>query len=400
MGDFGNQFMTATEGGTHALVLSGGAAYAAYEVGVIKALLLGDSPATGYTPMRPSILTGTSAGAFNAAVLLSGGSDLSSAVGMLEEVWTMRMGRTSDECADTVLRFRLSPLNFLPACLTPNPLRPFLEAAADAAFFARDWFSRGVAFLGSSEDVNQRLFELVDVGTLVSGQPLNRLILSVLSLEEIRRSSVQLRIAATNWRTGAVRLFDNTQMTPEIGHLAVQAAISVPGLLHAVPIEGEPYCDAAIVMNTPLKPAIDAGADTIHVTYLDPQVQSIPFSSMPNTSGEIYRALLIGFAFALDRDIDIAQRINLGTSLIEKGAFSASPSPDELKGFFLVAQHVQETKAAYRQITIHRYQPQQDLGGIFRWFNFDRSFIADLIERGFTDAVQHDCKKNGCVLPN
>jgi predicted acylesterase/phospholipase RssA len=312
----------------------------------------------------------------------------------------MRMGRTSDECADTVLRFRLSPLNFLPACLTPNPLRPFLEAAADSAFFARDWFSRGAAFLRSSEDVNQRIFELVDVGTLVSGQPLNRLILSVVSLEEIRQSSVQLRIAATNWRTGAVRLFDNTQMTPEIGHLAVQAAISVPGLLHAVQIEGEPYCDAAIVMNTPLKPAIDAGADTIHVTYLDPQIQSIPLSSMPNTSGEIYRALVIGFAFALDRDIDIAQRINLGTSLIEKGVFTAAPSADELKGFFLAAQHVQEAKAVYRQITIHRYQPQRDLGGIFRWFNFERSFIADLIERGFTDAVEHDCKKNGCVLPN
>jgi predicted acylesterase/phospholipase RssA len=392
--------MITTEGGTHALVLSGGAAYAAYEVGVMKALLLGDSPATGYTPMRPSILSGTSAGAFNAAVLLSGGNDLASAVSQLEEVWTMLMGRTSDECADSVLRFRFSPLNFLPACLTPNPLRPFLEAASDSAFFARDWFSRGVAFLRSSEDVNQRLFELVDVGTLVSGQPLNQLLLSVVRLEEIRQSSIQLRIAASNWRTGAIRLFDNAQMTPEIGHLAIQAAISVPGLLHAVEVEGDPYCDAAIVMNTPLKPAIDAGAETIHVIYLDPQVQAIPLSSMPNTSGEIYRALVIGFAFSLNRDIEIARRINLGTSLIEKGSVGSTPSADDLKGFFLVAQHVKETQAPYRQVTIHRYQPQKDLGGIFRWFNFERSFIADLIERGFTDAVEHDCKKNGCVLPN
>ena len=88
--------MIAPKGGQHALVLSGGAAYAAYEVGVMKALLLGDSPATGYTPMRLSILSGTSAGAFNAAVLLSGGNDLASAVSQLEDVWTMLMGRTSD----------------------------------------------------------------------------------------------------------------------------------------------------------------------------------------------------------------------------------------------------------------------------------------------------------------
>jgi predicted acylesterase/phospholipase RssA len=392
--------MIAPKGGQHALVLSGGAAYAAYEVGVMKALLLGDSPATGYTPMRLSILSGTSAGAFNAAVLLSGGNDLASAVSQLEDVWTMLMGRTSDECADSVLRFRLSPLNFLPACLTPNPLRPFLEAASDSAFFARDWFNRGVAFLRSSEDLQQRMFELVDVGTLVSGQPLNQLIFSAVRLDEIRQSSVQLRIAATNWRTGVVRLFDNAQMTSEIGHLAVQAAISVPGLLHAVEVEGEPYCDAAIVMNTPLKPAIDAGAEVIHVVYLDPEVQVIPLSATPNTSGEIYRALVIGFAFALNRDIDIARRINLGTSLLEKGAIGSAPSADAIKGSFLAAPHVPQSPAPYRQITIHRYQPQKDLGGIFRWFNFERTFITDMIERGFTDAVEHDCTKSKCVLPN
>jgi predicted acylesterase/phospholipase RssA len=36
--------------GKQALILSGGAVYAAYEVGVMKALFQGESPATDYQP--------------------------------------------------------------------------------------------------------------------------------------------------------------------------------------------------------------------------------------------------------------------------------------------------------------------------------------------------------------
>ena len=39
-----------------AMVLTGGSAYAAYEVGVLKALLRGESSATGYEPLNPGYL--------------------------------------------------------------------------------------------------------------------------------------------------------------------------------------------------------------------------------------------------------------------------------------------------------------------------------------------------------
>jgi hypothetical protein len=133
---------------------------------------------------------------------------------------------------------------------------------------------------------------------------------------------------------------------------------------------------------------------------LDPQVSDIPLSNLVNTPGEVYRALVIGFAFALARDIEIARRINFGTSLMEKGSFGSTLSAIDAKGLFLIAQHVREKQAPYRQLTIHRYQPRTALSGIFGWFNFERKFITDLIEHGFTDAVEHDCERNGCVLPN
>src|SRR5688572_32990000 len=66
------------------LVLTGGGARAAYQVGVVKAVrdILGN-PTTNPFP----ILTGTSAGAINAATLAVFAHDFSRAVGNMLEVW-------------------------------------------------------------------------------------------------------------------------------------------------------------------------------------------------------------------------------------------------------------------------------------------------------------------------
>ena len=60
-------------GEKHAIVLSGGGAYGAFEIGVMKVLFSGRSPSTRYTPVQADILTGTSVGAFNAAMIVGGG---------------------------------------------------------------------------------------------------------------------------------------------------------------------------------------------------------------------------------------------------------------------------------------------------------------------------------------
>jgi len=53
-----------------ALVLSGGGAYGAFAVGIMKVLFAGRSPATEYQPLDANIFAGTSVGAFNAAVMV------------------------------------------------------------------------------------------------------------------------------------------------------------------------------------------------------------------------------------------------------------------------------------------------------------------------------------------
>jgi hypothetical protein len=52
------------------------------------------------------------------------------------------------------------------------------------------------------------------------------------------------------------------------------------------------------------------------------------------------------------------------------------------------------------QLEIHRYFPRQQLeGGVLGLLDFDRGRIGSLVERGFQDAVQHDCAANNCVMP-
>ena len=42
--------------------------------------------------------------------------------------------------------------------------------------------------------------------------------------------------------------------------------------------------------------------------------------------------------------------------------------------------------------------PRDDLGGgILGWLDFSRERVQRLIDRGFRDAVAHDCDRSGCV---
>jgi len=53
-----------------------------------------------------------------------------------------------------------------------------------------------------------------------------------------------------------------------------------------------------------------------------------------------------------------------------------------------------------RPLSIHRYHPKDDLSGMLGMLNFDRDRIAGLIDRGFTDAVEHDCDQSECLMPD
>ncbi len=374
------------EGGC-ALVLSGGGAYAAYEVGVMRALLAGDSPATGHTPLNPNVFTGTSAGSFNAALFASSPVDEALAsLAYVERVWLTRIGEVPGTCAANVIRFRANVLGlFNPACLTAESTLAG-ALAADLVYLGNEWAARSDTFFTADRPLRQRFIEAFDLATFISGDPLRRVLAETLDPGRIQMSARRICIAATNWRTGELRVFGNAEMDERHALLVVLASSAIPGVFASVEIDGEPYVDGGVVMNTPLRPAIRAGATELHVIYMDPDVRRIPLPRLRNSMNTFYRMLVISFGLTVSRDIGRARAINR-----RLGRNAQAARRDVVTG----APRDQE----YRPLTIHRYHPSDDLGGTFRWLEFDVDHIERLIERGYADTCVHDCEASRCVLP-
>jgi NTE family protein len=99
-------------------------------------------------------------------------------------------------------------------------------------------------------------------------------------------------------------------MRDEVGHLAIMASTSIPGVFPPIEIGGDPYVDGGILLNTPLKPAIEAGGETLHVIYLDPDVKNIPLRRLQNTLDTLDRMMTTSFAAKVNMDMKLAARIN------------------------------------------------------------------------------------------
>ena len=281
-----------------------------------------------------------------------------------------------------------------------RPIQDSLQLAGDASFFAQDLYRRGLVFLLSSDDIETRLLKLVDPSAIITNEPERRLIEKTINFQNIRESDKVLKVATTNWSTGELRVFDNNDLTDELGPKAVLASTSIPGIFPQIEIQGEYYADGGVVMNTPMNLAIDAGADIMHVIYLDPEVKAIPLLPVRNTIDTFSRLFAIQFAANVNRDIEVARQINEGLEVIAKAAGGGPVSAGETRAFVLAAKRLSQAEdySKYRKVTIHRYQPRDTLRGVLGLLNFNRDKSFDLIERGFQDAIFHNCQASKCVL--
>lgn len=350
------------------ITLSGGGAYGAYEVGVLKALMTGHAPLTGGEPLDPRIFTGTSAGAYIAAILLSSeAEDPEGRIGHLERIWFDDVCDSPSREGNGVYHIRGDVRRYLePSWLGRNPAGPLQQAVQDAGFFASDMLVRATAFATSREPLERRTLEMLDLSALISTDPFRALVERTVKIERIRKSDMAIRIAATNWKTGELKMFDNTNIT----HHGVLASAAIPGIFPAIRIGGAPHVDGGILMNTPLKPAIDAGAQVIHIIALDPNITNVPPTSLPNTLDTFERLLNIFNSTRIEADLKLAKA---GNETLDK-------NPN------------------HRHIVIHVYRPRADMGGVFGMLNFNLSRMQTLVDQGFQDAVKHDCHRNGCVL--
>lgn len=358
-----------------AMVLSGGGAFAAFEVGVLKALVNGKSPATRNVPVEPSIYTGTSAGAFNAAVLVAKPEgDAVARVAHLEKIWLERIA--GGPYTNGVFRYRVDPRSFFDReCLARDPGLPFRNLAEDTAFLSADVLRRTLNFLSGNEPLERRAVEMLDASSFISTAAFGRLVREIISWEAIRTSPLDLRVAATNWRTGGLRVFKGSEMTSELGPEAILASSAIPGVFPMVHIDGVPYVDGGVVMNTPLTPAVKAGADEVHLVALNPNVKDGGLKAAVNTLDTFERLLDIMVAGHVDNDVDAAARINRHLDSM---------------------RHTDGSR--FRPLTIHRYHPRADLGGLFGVLNFGVGRIKAMIAEGERQVMEHDCERCGCVI--
>lgn len=371
-----------------AVVLSGGGAFGAFEVGVLRALAEGRCPAT-LGPLDADVYTGTSVGAFNAAVMAAGSADALSACAQLEDLWINRIaGGVVD---NGVFRLRPNPASVLdPAAVFRQNGRPVFDAAADAAQLAAGAAQRVGRLFLSNQSLQHRFADLFNLESLISVEPLEQLVRDTLPLANILSSRKVLKIATTDWIAGELRMFshdpasDARQFSEQRGEIseltwpaALIASAAIPAVFPKVLIGGEPHVDGGVVMNTPLKPAILAGADVIHLVYLTPRVdtaRAVWADPWPNTLETVGRAMNLAFAASVQADVGTAGVVN---ELLR----SAKPH------------------SRYRPLTVHLYNPSRSLGELTGLLDFRRSAIESRISIGYEIARHHDCEKEGCLRP-
>jgi NTE family protein len=232
------------------LALQGGGSHGAFTWGVLDRLLEDGRFAL-------DALSATSAGAVNAVAMAHGVSldGRDGARAKLEEMWRAisRKG----------------------GVWNPAPFNPFaqffaLSPWAALADLPGEW-RKAFAGMLSPYDINPFGFN-----------PLRDVLLEVVDFEHLKRCNVATRlfIAATNVRSGKVRIFGNAELSVQV----VLASACLPTVFKAVEIDGEAYWDGGFMGNPAIFPLIYNGASRdVAVVHVNP----IRREEVPQTVADI-----------------------------------------------------------------------------------------------------------------
>jgi predicted acylesterase/phospholipase RssA len=381
-----------------AIVLSGGGAYGAFAVGVMKVLFAGRSPATNYDPLAPNIYTGTSVGAFNAAAMATqGAEDPLQAALRLESIWLEQVAERPGRCGNGIFRLRGNPADLIDAGCLRDPTTLATRFANDGLAIGGYLFGRTANFLASSSSLEERVLDFVNVGSFVDIGPYEELLRRLINEDAVRQSPRRIHITATDWIEGTARYFCNPDFREGRGIQAIMASTAIPGVFPPVRIDRDVYVDGGVVQNTPLKAAIQFGGTNLHVIYLDPSPSKVRLRADPNTMDTMLRVYFIMLATKIIEDIETVRWINAGLDAIAHAGEELTD--DRLRDFIRVAAKlVKKDHPAYRRLTVHCYFPEQALGGDLGMLDFGIDSIARMITEGERVALMHDCSHNGCIV--
>ena len=324
-----------------ALVLSGGGARGAYEVGVLRYILGQMTPRLG-EQARPSIFSGTSVGAINACAIAAHHDAADFGVKLLADRW-MQLG------LDAVFKLGWGDLTGLARWMVgsarPGGPRSLLDAGplADLVRNAIPW-----------RNLHQGVTEGRLLGVTVSATDIETGH-TVVFVETQAEALLYSRDRAVDW--AAVRLTAQ--------HALASAAI--PIIFPTVRVAGRMYSDGSLRQNTPIAPALRLGAGRVLVIGLRTRrVRSAPRSGRQDEKEQkTYSSPLFLFgklldALLLDRvENDLANLRQVNAALTELHRLSPIAIGREP-----LAAALEAAGGGLRPVIDVFIRPSQDLGAL------------------------------------
>ncbi len=327
-----------------AMILSGGGARGAYEVGVLR-YIFDDLARVRGAPPRLDILSGTSVGAINACFLAAHLGDPVLGIRRLVDLWGE------------------------------------LELASVLGFGVKQMVSLPRLLIGGREGTG--VFDVRPMADLVQREISWRAVTRCLRRGQLRALSV----SCTEVSTGRTVVFIQTSpdtvipstspprtlyRADRIGPQHALASAAIPLLFPPARIDNELYLDGGLRQNTPISPALRLGATHVFAIGSSRDVHGVVSSEGPSTKivapgmafllGKIMNAFLLDH---VDVDIELLTRMN---SVLTDGQATYG---DEFVPRMSAAAH-RRGSPAYRNINCMTVRPSEDIGRL----------AADYVRRG------------------
>lgn len=362
-----------------ALLLTGGGASAAYQVGVLKAI-------TKFMPRNHGIpfpiISGTSAGAINATTLACYASCFHLGMRRLEYIWNnIHTHQIYDSSSSKVFghiskgilgSYQAGYAPKKPASLLNNePLRRLLNQVVD---FKRIDGNIANGFLSSIA---------ITAASYTSGDSI---------------SFYQADKSIAPWQRSKRRGIQ-TQLNTE--HLMASSAI--PFIFPSVKIKKEHYGDGSVSQLSPLSTPIHLGAEKIFIIGVEQPDQQIhhavDFHKPPSSASIAGHLMDTVFTEALNSDLERMHRVNDTIELIDKSTLAEHSKLKQVDSFVLnptknfhvlANDHYDELTWALRLILRMMGAKKDAETSLTSYIMFEQNYCKKLIVAGFEDAMERE----------